>query len=128
MFDIGRMCVKIAGRDAGKKCVILEVLDNGYVLVDGETRRRKCNTKHLSPLKETITVSAKRDHDVIAKEFEKLGLKPMNTTAKEKKEKPKKQRKQKAKTEKPKKADKPKEVKKAATPKKEAAAKTPAKK
>ena len=28
MFDIGRVCMKIAGRDAGKKCVIIDVVDD----------------------------------------------------------------------------------------------------
>jgi len=43
----GRICVKTAGRDAGLKCVIVDVLDDKFVLIDGETRRRKCNILHL---------------------------------------------------------------------------------
>ncbi len=54
MFDIGRICVKIAGRDAGRTCVIIDVLEDGYVLVDGQTRRRKCNVRHLEPTKTTV--------------------------------------------------------------------------
>lgn len=50
LFDVGRVCIKIAGRDARKKCVVVEVIDNNYVLIDGETRRRKCNVAHLEPL------------------------------------------------------------------------------
>ena len=48
MFDVGRVCLKIAGRDAGKKCVVVEKLEGKYVLIDGMTRRKKCNTLHLS--------------------------------------------------------------------------------
>jgi len=40
MFEIGRLCVKIAGRDARKKAVIVEVLDGNFVMRDGEVRRR----------------------------------------------------------------------------------------
>ena len=41
MIEVGRLCVKIAGRDAGKKCVITELIDEKLVMIDGETRRRK---------------------------------------------------------------------------------------
>ena len=47
MFNIGRVCVKLAGRDAGQKCVIVEILDEKTVLIDGMTRRRKCNKLHF---------------------------------------------------------------------------------
>ena len=47
MIEIGRLCVKIAGRDAGKKCVVVDVVNDNTVLIDGETRRRNCNIKHL---------------------------------------------------------------------------------
>ena len=48
-IEIGRICVKTAGRDASKKCVIIDLLDDKYVLIDGETRRRKCNIIHIEP-------------------------------------------------------------------------------
>jgi large subunit ribosomal protein L14e len=109
MIDIGRLCVKTAGRDAGKKCVIIEILDDNHALIDGETRRRKCNLKHLEPLAKTITVGAKRDHASIIALFKKAGLKPRETKPKQKTERVKKQRKQKEKKE----AKKPKAEKKA---------------
>ena len=56
MIEIGRICVKIAGRDAGLKCVIVDILDDKSVLIDGETRRRKCNVLHLEPSKEVIKI------------------------------------------------------------------------
>ena len=48
IYEPGRICVKIAGRDAGKKCVILEHKED-RVLIDGETRRRYVNPDHLEP-------------------------------------------------------------------------------
>ncbi|MFC1741924.1 50S ribosomal protein L14e [Nanoarchaeota archaeon] len=74
MIDVGRLCVKIAGRDAGKKCVIVEVVDDRFVIVDGETRRRKCNMKHLEMLQETMDIKKGASHDDVAKEFKKLGI------------------------------------------------------
>ena len=97
MMEIGRICVKIAGRDAGKKCVIVEVLDDNYVMIDGETRRRKCNIKHLEPLKETVKLKAKADHAAIVAEFKKLGIELKETTPKKAADKPKKVRKTKEK-------------------------------
>ena len=50
MLTVGRLCIKIAGRDAGKQCVIVDVLDHNKVLIDGLTRRRPCNILHLEPM------------------------------------------------------------------------------
>jgi large subunit ribosomal protein L14e len=93
MFQIGRLCIKIAGRDAGKKCVIVDVLDDTFVLIDGETRRRKCNTIHLEPLSETIKIDKNASHDKVKTEFKKLGIELKDTKKKESKAKPKKTRK-----------------------------------
>lgn len=99
MIEIGRLCVKTAGRDAGLKCVIVDILDNKFVLIDGETRRRKCNILHLEPLKDSIKVKKNASHEDIKKEFEKLGLKVRETKPKQKTEKPVKKKKEKGKEE-----------------------------
>ena len=93
MIEIGRLCLKIAGRDAGLKCIIVDVLDDKFVLIDGETRRRKCNILHLEPLKDTIKIKKKASHEDVKKEFEKLGLKSRETKPKKKGERPMKRRK-----------------------------------
>jgi len=100
MIDVGRLCVKLAGRDAGLKCVIVDVLDDNFVLIDGETRRRKCNVLHLEPLKDTLEIKKKASHEDIKKEFDKLGLKVRETKPKGKTQKPIKKKKEKVKTEK----------------------------
>jgi large subunit ribosomal protein L14e len=56
MYQIGRLCVKLAGRDARKKCVIIDVLDNNFVMIDGQTRRKKCNIRHLEPLDKVLKI------------------------------------------------------------------------
>ncbi len=73
MIDIGRICVKIAGRDAGKKCVVIDILDENFVMIDGETRRRKCNILHLEPLDKTIDIKKGASHAEVTKAFEALG-------------------------------------------------------
>ena len=56
-IEIGRLCVKLAGRDAGKKGVIIDILDEKFVLIDGETLRRICNVLHLEPLNQVLKIS-----------------------------------------------------------------------
>lgn len=90
--QIGRICVKIAGRDAGKKCVIVDVLENNLVLIDGQTRRRKCNIMHLEPLNEIIELDKGASHEEVAKEFKKLGIELKETKKKTSAEKPAKSR------------------------------------
>jgi len=75
MFDVGRICVKLAGRDANKVCVVIDIIDDKFVLIDGQTRRRKCNIMHLEPLKQKVKISKKASHDVVVKELKKAGIK-----------------------------------------------------
>ena len=93
MIEIGRLCVKLAGRDAGLRCVVVDILDDKFALIDGETRRRKCNILHIEPLKDTIKIKKNASHETIKKEFEKLGLKAWETKPKQKAERPRKKRK-----------------------------------
>ena len=110
-MEIGQICVKIAGRDARRKCVIVEILDDNFVTIDGDVRRRKCNVKHLELLKNKINIKAKADHATVAAEFKKLNIPTWEKKAKEQKEKPKKQRKAKKTAEKPAKTQKKAETK-----------------
>jgi large subunit ribosomal protein L14e len=50
------------GREAGKRCVIVEVIDESFVLVTGPkavsgVKRRRANVKHLQPLEELLQIS-----------------------------------------------------------------------
>ena len=74
MFDIGRVCVKIAGRDAGETCVVVEKQDEKFVLIDGCTRRRRCNVAHLEPTQETVDIKAKASHDDVVKALAGIGV------------------------------------------------------
>ncbi|MEN4007209.1 MAG: 50S ribosomal protein L14e [Methanobacteriaceae archaeon] len=57
-IEVGRVCVKISGREAGKKCAIVEVIDDKFVEVVGiNVKNRRCNIKHLEPLDKTVEVS-----------------------------------------------------------------------
>ena len=92
MYEIGRLCVKTAGRDAGRKAVIINIISDKFVMIDGETRRRKCNIAHIEALDNVIKIKKDASHEEVKNEFEKLGLKVRETKPKEKTEKPKKLR------------------------------------
>ena len=108
MFDVGRVCLKLAGRDSGQKCVIVEKLEGKYVMIDGMTRRRKCNTLHLEPIDQMIDIGS-GSHDEVVAAFKEFGLEVVTTKSKQKTEKPKAARKVKDKP-----AKEPKEKKKPA--------------
>ena len=107
--------MKIAGRDAGNLCVIVEQLENGFVLVDGNTRRRKCNLRHLEPVGKNVEIAEGASTKEVLTAMKEAGLpvveRKKKTEKKEKKSKPVKQRKAK-KEEKPAAAKKTKEKKK----------------
>lgn len=61
-IEIGRVCVKTAGREAGQKCAIVEVIDDKFVeIVGANIKNRRCNIRHLEPLDETVEVSENVD-------------------------------------------------------------------
>lgn len=61
-IEVGRICVKIAGREAGKKCVIVEVVDKNFVVITGpkkvnNVKRRKVNIKHVEPTEDKLKIT-----------------------------------------------------------------------
>jgi len=75
MFEIGRLVLKIAGRDAGKVGVIISPIKDKKVLIDGIVRRKIVSIKHILPLKVILKVKENESSEVILKELEKLGYK-----------------------------------------------------
>ena len=57
MLDIGRVVIKLAGRDARGVGVIIEKIDDNFVIIDGSVRRKKVNVKHIEPLPKKIDLS-----------------------------------------------------------------------
>ena len=59
--EVGRICTKIAGRQSGKKCVIVDVMDKSFVLITGPkaitgVKRKRANLNHIMPLDDKIDV------------------------------------------------------------------------
>lgn len=60
-IEIGSLYIKTTGKDKGKRCIIVDLVDKNFVLVTGPpqitgVKRRRVNLKHLSPTEEKIDV------------------------------------------------------------------------
>jgi len=60
-IEVGRVCVKIAGREAGRKCVIVDVIDRNFVLITGPqkvtgVKRRRANISHIEPTEKRVDI------------------------------------------------------------------------
>jgi len=60
-IEVGRICVKLTGREAGRKCVIVDIIDKNFVLITGPKsltgiKRRRVNINHIEPLQEKIDI------------------------------------------------------------------------
>jgi len=81
-LDVGRICVKTFGREAGAKCVIVDVVDKSFVLVTGPKeltgiKRRRANVKHLEATGEALSIQkGSSDAEIISilKESGKLDM------------------------------------------------------
>jgi large subunit ribosomal protein L14e len=70
-FDVGRVCIKTSGRDAGKRCVVVDLMDKNFALVTGPkevsgVRRRRVNVNHLIPLEEKVAIEKGASDEQIA--------------------------------------------------------------
>ena len=78
-IEIGRICVKIAGREAGRKCVIVDIIDENYILITGPkqvsgVKRRRCNINHVEVLDKKIEIQKGASDEEVVKALEQAGL------------------------------------------------------
>jgi large subunit ribosomal protein L14e len=70
-IEVGRICVKVLGREAGKKCVIVDVTDKSFVLITGPkkltgVKRRRVNANHVEPLQDKIDIKRGASDEEVA--------------------------------------------------------------
>jgi large subunit ribosomal protein L14e len=86
-IEVGRVCVKVAGRESGRKCVIVDVMDKSFVLVTGPknvtgVKRRRVNINHVAPTEDTIQVKRGASDEEVTQMLEASGkLEEMKATA-----------------------------------------------
>lgn len=78
-MEIGRVCMKVTGREAGKYCVVLKKEGKAFVLVTGPkiltgVKRRKANIEHLEPTKYIIEIPENAADELVLDGFQKAGL------------------------------------------------------
>lgn len=76
LFEVGRVCIKKAGRETGKKCVVVDVIDKNYVLITGPkeltgVKRRRVNVDHIEPLETKLSIKKGMDDKEVAKTLKK---------------------------------------------------------
>jgi large subunit ribosomal protein L14e len=87
-IEVGRICVKIVGREAGRRCVIVDIVDKNFVLITGPrkvsgVKRRRVNANHLEPTQTKIDVKRGATDEEVAEAVKAAGkLEEMATTVK----------------------------------------------
>ena len=79
VIEVGRICVKTRGREAGRKCVIVDIIDEKFVLVTGPknvsgVKRGRVNINHIEPLDKKINIKKGASDEEVSEELEKEGL------------------------------------------------------
>ena len=87
-IEVGRICVKIVGREAGKKCIVVDLVDKNFVLITGpkkvsEIKRRRANINHLEPTQEKIDINRGATDEEVTEALKTAGkLEEMSKTVK----------------------------------------------
>ncbi|MGB9748241.1 MAG: 50S ribosomal protein L14e [Candidatus Woesearchaeota archaeon] len=74
MIEIGRLCMKIAGRDAGKYGIIIDIINDKFVMLDGQVRRRKVNINHVELLPKVLNIKRNANHEEVINALKSVGI------------------------------------------------------
>jgi len=84
LLEVGRVCMKIAGREAGSYCAIVKPAgaakeEKSFVFISGPKlltgiKRRKCNIDHLRATEFKIEIAEDANDEQIIEAYEKSGL------------------------------------------------------
>jgi len=97
-MKIGQVVLKVAGRESNREAVIVDVIDDTFVLIDGNVKRRKCNIKHLEPVDIIVKISKNASTSQVQEALKSvnIAIREKKPAKESKKEKPIKKRKVKA--------------------------------
>ncbi len=78
-IEVGRICVKIAGREAGKKCIVVDVIDKNFLLITGpkqvnDVKRRRVNISHVEPIEKKVNIRRGESDEEIMKALDEEAL------------------------------------------------------
>ena len=77
-IEVGRICVKLVGREAGKKCVIVDLADKSFVMITGPksvtgVKRRRANINHVEPLQDKLDIKRNASDDEVSAALKSSG-------------------------------------------------------
>jgi large subunit ribosomal protein L14e len=76
--EVGRICIKTAGRENGKKCVIIDVFDKSFALITGPktvtgVKRKRVNQNHIRPLEDSVELARGASDDEVTAALNEAG-------------------------------------------------------
>jgi large subunit ribosomal protein L14e len=79
VIEVGRIVVKTRGREAGRKAVVVEIVDNNFVVVTGPksvtgVKRRKVNINHIEPTDKKIDIPKGADDKTVEEKLKAENL------------------------------------------------------
>ncbi|MEM1598383.1 MAG: 50S ribosomal protein L14e [Pyrobaculum sp.] len=79
VIDVGRIVVKVLGREAGRKAVVVDIVDENFVVITGPkalsgVKRRRVNINHIEPTDKKIEIKRGASDEEVAKALEAAGL------------------------------------------------------
>ena len=77
-IEVGRICVKITGREAGRKCIVVNIIDENFALITGPRKvsgikRRRVNISHIEPTEVKIDIIREAADEEIVQALTKIG-------------------------------------------------------
>jgi large subunit ribosomal protein L14e len=77
-IEVGRICAKLTGREAGRKCVIVDIMDRSFVLITGPKtvtgiKRRRANINHIEPIQDKIEIKRGASDEEVAEALKASG-------------------------------------------------------
>ncbi|MEM0016974.1 MAG: 50S ribosomal protein L14e [Candidatus Korarchaeum sp.] len=92
VIEVGRVCRKVAGREAGRICVVVKIIDSNFVEITGPkeltgVRRRRANVKHLVPLPVKLDIREDASDNEVMESLKGTDLYPKLLAEKERREK-----------------------------------------
>ena len=77
-IEVGRICLKSAGRETSKKCVIVDVMDKSFVLITGPkkisgVKRKRVNINHITALQDKLDIKRGASDEEVIQKLEAAG-------------------------------------------------------
>lgn len=79
ILEVGRVCMKVVGREAGKYCVVVKPVNKSFVNITGPkiltgVKRRKTNIQHVEPTQYVVEIKEDANDEEVLSAFQKAGL------------------------------------------------------